>query len=358
MRVATPVLAVAGTRAGEGRAVLGDALTPLGVGAPPDRGVDAPPGKGSRTSPGKYFAGVIRMAKLLLALSLDVTATDDVATRTFSTGSSSFTLTPLGVDALPDKGDDALPDKGDDALPDKGVGAPPDKGVDAPPDNGVDAPPDKGVDTPPDKDSRNSPGKDSAGTIKVVRLLLALSSDVTATDDEAMRAFSTGPSSFTIPNVSSPPGPPKEMACSARGVNGQGRVLHPSVAAVETGLSGRAPFSFFTRALAGLVAGWSSARGVNGQGRVLHPSVAAVETGPNLRDPLFFSTRALAGLVVGWSSAGGVNSQGRVLHPSVAAVETGLNGRALFSSPTRALAGLDAGWTSLAKNKMQGFSLE
>ena len=128
---------------------------------------------------------------------------------------------------------------------------------------------------------------------------MALSSDVTATNDEAMRAFSTGSSSFVIPNVSLATSPPKEMTCSARRVNGQGRVLHPSVAAIETGPNGRAPFSSSTRALAGLVAGWSSVRGVNGQSRVLHPSVTAVETGPNGLAP-FSSTRALEGLVAGW----------------------------------------------------------
>ena len=95
-------------------------------------------------------------------------------------------------------------------------------------------------------------------SIRVARLLLlALSLDVTATDDEARRAFSTGSSSFAIPNVSLATGPPKEMACSARRVNGPGRVLHPSVAAVETGPNGRAPFSS-TRALAGLAAGCTS----------------------------------------------------------------------------------------------------
>ena len=119
--------------------------------------------------------------RLLLALSSDVTATDDEAMRAFSTGSLSFALTPLGVDAPPDKG--------------------------------VDAPPNKGIDAPPDKGSRTSPGKDSAGAIRIARLLLALSSDVTATKDGAMTAFSTGSSSFTIPNISSPTGPPKEMAC-------------------------------------------------------------------------------------------------------------------------------------------------
>ena len=128
-----------------------------------------------------------------------------------------------------------------------------------------------------------------------------------------MRAFSTGSSSFVIPNVSSATGPPKVMSCSARGVNGQGRVLHPSVATVETGPNDRAPFSSSSRALAGLVAGWSSAREANGQGRVLHPSVAAVETGPN--------------------------------------------GRATFSS-TRTSEGLVVDWTSLTKNEMQGFSSE
>ena len=119
LRIAVPVLAVAGTGAGEGRAVSGDALHPLGVDAPPDKGVvappdksvDAPPDKGSRTSPGKESAGAIRMAKLLLALSSDVTATNDEAMRAFSTGSSSLALTPLGVDALPDKGSDVPPNK-------------------------------------------------------------------------------------------------------------------------------------------------------------------------------------------------------------------------------------------------------
>ena len=77
-------------RAGEGRAVSGDALTPLSVDTPPDKGVDAPPDKDSRTSPGKDSAGAIRVARLLLALSLDVTATDEEAMRAFSTSSSSF----------------------------------------------------------------------------------------------------------------------------------------------------------------------------------------------------------------------------------------------------------------------------
>ena len=84
-RLAAPLLAVAGTGAGEGRAVSGAALTPLGVDAPPDKGVDALPDKNSRTSPGKNSAGAIRGARLLLALSSNVTATDEVAMRPFST---------------------------------------------------------------------------------------------------------------------------------------------------------------------------------------------------------------------------------------------------------------------------------
>ena len=97
-----------------------------------------------------------------------------------------------------------------------------------------------------------------------------LSLDVMATDDGAMRAFSTGSSSFALSHVSSATGPPKEMACSARGVNGQGRVLHPSVATVETGPNGRAPF-FSTQALAGVVRGWGSARGVMAWGEFSTP---------------------------------------------------------------------------------------
>ena len=67
--------------------------------------------KVSRTSPGKDSAGAIRMARLLLALSSDVTVTDDEAMRAFSTGSSSFTLTPLSVDAPLDKGSRNSPGK-------------------------------------------------------------------------------------------------------------------------------------------------------------------------------------------------------------------------------------------------------
>ena len=89
-------LAVAGTGAGEGRALSGDALNL--------HGVDAPPDKGSRTSPSKYSAGATRVARLQLAFSSDVTTTDGEAMRAFLTGSSSFALTPLGVDAPPDKG--------------------------------------------------------------------------------------------------------------------------------------------------------------------------------------------------------------------------------------------------------------
>ena len=44
-----PLLAVAGTRTGEGRAIPYDASPPLGV--------DAPPDKGSLTAPGKSPAG-------------------------------------------------------------------------------------------------------------------------------------------------------------------------------------------------------------------------------------------------------------------------------------------------------------
>ena len=139
---------------------------------------------------------------------------DDESKIAFSTGSSSFAFTPLDVDVFPNKGTDA----------------------------------------PPDKGSRTSLSKDSAGAIRVARLLLTLPLDVTATDDEAMRAFSTGSSSVAIPNVSSATSLSIEMACPARGGNGQGRVLHPSVAAVETGPNGRASCSS-TRALAGLVTG-------------------------------------------------------------------------------------------------------
>ena len=64
-----------------------------------------------------------------------------------------------------------------------------------------DALPPLGVDAPLDKDSPSSPGKGSAGAIRVARLLLTLSSDVKATDDEATRAFSIGSSLFAIPNV-------------------------------------------------------------------------------------------------------------------------------------------------------------
>ena len=92
----------------------------------------------------------------------------------------------------------------------------------------------------------------------MTRLLLTLSSGVKAADDEAMRAFSIGFSPFAILNVSSATGPPNKMAGSARGVNDQGQVLHPSVAAVGARPNGRVPFSSSTRVLEGLVAGWTS----------------------------------------------------------------------------------------------------
>ena len=79
-----------------------------------------------------------------------------------------------------------------------------------------------------------------------------------ATDDETMRAFSTGSSPFFIFNFSSATGPPKEIPGSARGVNGQRQVLHPSVAVVGAGPNGRAPFSPSTWALVGLVTGCTS----------------------------------------------------------------------------------------------------
>ena len=43
-------------------------------------------------------------------------------------------------------------------------------------------------------------------TIRVTRLLLTLSSDIMAVDDEAMKAFSTGSSSFAILNFFSATG--------------------------------------------------------------------------------------------------------------------------------------------------------
>ena len=62
------------------------------------------------------------------------------------------------------------------------------------------------------------------------------------------------------------------------------------------------PFSSCTRTLASLVAGLGSTRGANGLGQVFHPSVAAVWTGLNGRAPFSSSTRALAVLVVSWIS--------------------------------------------------------
>ena len=83
-RIAAPLVAVAGTGAGEDRTVSGDAL--------PSLGVDAPPNKGSLTSPAKGSAGAIKVARLLLTLSSDVMATDDEVMTAFSTGSSSFAI--------------------------------------------------------------------------------------------------------------------------------------------------------------------------------------------------------------------------------------------------------------------------
>ena len=117
-----------------------------------------------------------------------------------------------------------------------------------------DALPPFGVDAPPEKGSFTSPGKGSVGAIRVARLLLTMSSDVTVTDDEVVRASSIGSSSFAILsvsqrfNVSSATGPLEEMDCSAHRVNRQGRGFHPSVAAVETGSNGRVPFSSSTPA--------------------------------------------------------------------------------------------------------------
>ena len=64
-----------------------------------------------------------------------------------------------------------------------------------------DALPSLGVDAPPNKGSLTSPVKGSASAIRVARLLLTLSSDVMATDNEVMNAFSTGSTSFAILNV-------------------------------------------------------------------------------------------------------------------------------------------------------------
>ena len=64
-----------------------------------------------------------------------------------------------------------------------------------------DALPSLGDDAPPDKGSLTSPVKSSAGAIRVARLLLTLFSDVMATDNEVMNAFSTDSSSFAILNV-------------------------------------------------------------------------------------------------------------------------------------------------------------
>ena len=84
LRIAAPLLAVAGTGTGEGCAVSGDAFPPLGV--------DAPPDKGSLTSPGNGHTGAIKMERLLLKLSSDVTAIDNEGRRAFSIGSSLFAI--------------------------------------------------------------------------------------------------------------------------------------------------------------------------------------------------------------------------------------------------------------------------
>ena len=61
-------------------------------------------------------------------------------------------------------------------------------------------------------------------------------------------------------DVFSATGLPKKMAGLACGVNGQGRVLHPSVTAGFTGSNDRAPFSSSTRAQADLVTDWDLSR--------------------------------------------------------------------------------------------------
>ena len=60
LRIAAPLLAVAGTEAGESSPVSGDAPPPLGVDAPPDKGPLTSPNKGSasNTAPGEGAVGV------------------------------------------------------------------------------------------------------------------------------------------------------------------------------------------------------------------------------------------------------------------------------------------------------------
>ena len=60
LRIATPLLAVAGTRAGECPLVVGAAPPPLGGDAPPDEGSPVAPGKDSAgdAAPGESAAGV------------------------------------------------------------------------------------------------------------------------------------------------------------------------------------------------------------------------------------------------------------------------------------------------------------
>ena len=95
----------------------------------------------------------------------------------------------------------------------------------------------------------------------MTKLFLTLSWDIIKAEDEVMIIFSTGSSSSAVPNmqqrfdVSSATGPRKEMAGSARRVNGQGRVLHPFVATVGARLNGQTPFFPSTWDSAGRVAG-------------------------------------------------------------------------------------------------------
>ena len=100
-------------------------------------------------------------------------------------------------------------------------------------------------------------------TILMTKLLLLLPWDIIKAEDEVMIIFSTGSSSSAVPNMeqrfdfSSATGPRKEMAGSARRVNGPGRVLHPFVATVGARSNGRTPFFSSTWDSAGRVAGWT-----------------------------------------------------------------------------------------------------
>ena len=68
LRIVVPLLAVAGTGAGESLLVLGDTPPPLGGDAPPDEGPPSAPGKifDGDAAPGKGAAGV---SKFLLVRS-------------------------------------------------------------------------------------------------------------------------------------------------------------------------------------------------------------------------------------------------------------------------------------------------